>query len=117
MTTVRLIKTQIQANNSLKIQDAYLHVPIHPSDRKFLSFIINGIHYQWAVLPFGTSMTPWLNTHITKVIATFHHLRNVLFEAYFDVCLLNHQNMANLILHRVFTQWLLHQLVWIVNVR
>lgn len=41
-------------------------MPIHTSDRRFLRFYLNGMHYQWAVLPFGISTSPWLFTQITK---------------------------------------------------
>ena len=40
---------------SLDLTDAYLHVPIHPSSRKFLRFSYQDEVFQFRVLPFGLS--------------------------------------------------------------
>ena len=37
---------------SIDLSDAYLHLPIHPQSRKFLSFHHQGISYQFTSLPF-----------------------------------------------------------------
>lgn len=53
LTTLGLLRTSINAHISLfslNLQDAYLHLPIHPSDRRFLRFQFSGVHYQCAVL-------------------------------------------------------------------
>ena len=42
----------------LDLLDAYLTVPIHPSDRKYLKFCWNGRCYQFKSLPFGLATAP-----------------------------------------------------------
>ncbi|XP_071090762.1 uncharacterized protein [Haliotis cracherodii] len=118
MTTLRLLRTRITAGDSLislDIQDAYLHVPIHPNDRRFPRFFFNGTLYQWAVLPFGISTAPWLFTRITRPVAAYLHLRNINFDPYIDDCLLNNRDSTLLLRHRDFTLRLFNQLGWIVN--
>lgn len=43
---------------SLDLTEAYLHVPIRPSHRRFLCFCIDGMHLQFKALPFGLSTAP-----------------------------------------------------------
>ena len=38
---------------TLNLKDAYLHIPVCKSHRKYLSFIIGSTHYQFKVLAFG----------------------------------------------------------------
>ena len=40
------------------LQDAYFHVPIHPSSRKYLGFAFQNKVYQFQVLPFGLNTAP-----------------------------------------------------------
>ncbi|CAC5394844.1 unnamed protein product [Mytilus coruscus] len=59
---------------SLDLKDAYLHVPIHKSNLKYLRFCIQGNMYQFVALCFGPSQAPRAFTKIVTVIAS--HLRN-----------------------------------------
>jgi len=43
---------------SIDLRDAFLHVPIHPSSRRYLQFQWRGKLYQFKVLPFGLSLAP-----------------------------------------------------------
>ena len=54
----------------LDIQDAYLHVSIHPSMRKFLCFHANGRHFKFTVLPFGLNIAPLVFSSILRPIIT-----------------------------------------------
>ena len=47
---------------SLDLQDAYFHVPMRPTFRKFLQLSLAGRVYQFKTLPFGLSTAPWLFT-------------------------------------------------------
>ena len=61
LETPRTIRNAIQLEDwavSIDLKDAYLHVPIHPSSRKLLRFVVNGNIYQFRVLPFGLSTAP-----------------------------------------------------------
>ena len=50
----------------MDLKDAYLTVPIHPKDRRFLRTFWEGVLYQFRCLPFGLSPVPWLFTKIVK---------------------------------------------------
>lgn len=49
---------------SLDLTEAYLHVPNHPSDHRFLRYFIDGIHLQFKALPFGLSTAPTVFTKL-----------------------------------------------------
>ncbi|XP_067682773.1 uncharacterized protein [Haliotis asinina] len=118
MTSLEQIQAKLSPGAwlaSLDLQDAYLHVPIHPRHRKYLRFVFNGIHYQWRVLPFGISTAPWLFTCITLLVTRFLHLRGVDFDPYIDDCLLNHGSPLLLRKQLDFSTRPLHQLGWMVN--
>lgn len=58
---------------TLDLKDAYMHIPIHPSSKKWLGFVIGGKSYRFKTLPFGLSTAPRTFTRVVKVIA--EHLR------------------------------------------
>ena len=49
---------------SLDLTEAYLHIPIFPTHRRFLCFCVGTHHYQFKALPFGLSTAPRLFTKI-----------------------------------------------------
>ena len=118
MVTLDLLRAKISPNESmvsLDIQDAYLHVPIHPQHWRYLRFVFDGVHYEWTVLPFGISWAPWLFTRLTKPIVRFLHLRGINFEPYIDDCLLHHLATALLRRQLQFARSLMSQLGWLLN--
>ncbi len=61
METASTIRSAIRPGDwavSIDLQDAYLHVPIRRSSRKYLRFVSEGRCYQFTVLPFGLSTAP-----------------------------------------------------------
>ena len=78
METLNVILPQLSASDwavSIDLKDAYLHVPIHPSPRRFLGFQFMGKTFQYKVLPFGLKDSPWV---FTRVVATLvGHLRRL----------------------------------------
>ncbi|XP_046546636.1 uncharacterized protein LOC124256714 [Haliotis rubra] len=100
---------------SLDLQDAYLHIPIHPDHRKYLRFTFKGHHFQWKVLRFGISMAPWLLTRVTKSISSLLHSRGVTSESYIDNDIQAQQDPIVLEIHREFTIKPLKQLGWLLN--
>ena len=59
-TTSSVLSTVRKGDYAFKIdlQDAYFHVPIHPSSRKYLRFAFENKVYQFRVLPFGLNTAP-----------------------------------------------------------
>ncbi|MGL5405231.1 MAG: reverse transcriptase domain-containing protein, partial [Propionibacteriaceae bacterium] len=69
---------------SLDLQDAYFHVPIHPSSRKFLRFMMGGKIFQFRALCFGLSTAPQVFTGILRNVAQWLHLKGVRISMYLD---------------------------------
>jgi hypothetical protein len=56
---------------SLDLKDAYLHVPIFHTHRKYLRFCIQNQCYQFKVLCFGPTSAPRVFTKIVSVVAAY----------------------------------------------
>ena len=53
---------------TIVLQDAYLHVPIHLRSRRLLGFYLQGIYYQYQVLPFGLRDSPWVFSRLVAAV-------------------------------------------------
>ena len=69
---------------SLDLKDAYFHVLIHPRFRKWLRFTWEGKVFQFRVLPFGLSLSPWVFTRITRELASSLRSRGIRIRMYLD---------------------------------
>ncbi len=69
---------------SIDVKDAYLHVPIRPSDRKYLKFAFEGKVYQFKVLPFGVATAPYVFTRIVRAMAAKCRMAGIQFHHYID---------------------------------
>ncbi len=61
MLTVKQVVSQIRSEDwfvTIDLKDAYFHVSILPSHRKFLRFAFRSKAYQYRVLPFGLTLSP-----------------------------------------------------------
>ena len=58
----------------IDLQDAYFHVPIHPSSRKYLRFAFENRVYQFQVLPFGLNTAPQVFTRLGHTVTAYLHL-------------------------------------------
>ena len=47
-------------------KDAYFHIHIRKCDRKWLRFAWKGFIFQYKVLPFGLSLSPWAFTRLVR---------------------------------------------------
>jgi ribonuclease HI len=74
---------------SIDLTDAYFHIPIHPTSRKFLRICYGGRVFQFRALPFGISIAPWLFTKVLssiklgtdpRVLALFQYIDDWLGE-------------------------------------
>ena len=87
MKTVKSVRQSIMYNDwavSIDLTDAYLHVPIHPTSRKYLRFVYDHQVFQFTALPFGMSLSPWVFMKLMNVIATYLRLRAVSLFPYLD---------------------------------
>ena len=56
---------------TIDLKDAYFHVPIHHSFRRYLRFGWKGRIYEFLVLPFGICIAPFIFTKLTKPVAAY----------------------------------------------
>ena len=66
----------------IDLKDAYLHIPIRPSHRKYLHFAFQGDCYQFGVLPFGLNTAPMVWTKVFAPIMEILHLRGIYISPY-----------------------------------
>ena len=69
---------------SIDLKDAFFHIPIHPSSRKFLRIEFQGKTYQFRALPFGVKIAPWLFTTVFKEVKVMALARGVPIHQYMD---------------------------------
>ena len=80
-----------QGDHMVKIdlKDAYLHVPIHPTHRKYLQICIGGKRYQFKALPFGLNVAPQVFTRVLKAALLPLRERGIRMVAYLDdICVM-----------------------------
>ena len=89
--TLAAVLPELQQNwwgATLDLKDAYLHIPIKHSFRKWLGFAIGDKHYRFRSLPFGLSTAPRTFTRVVKVIAEYFRKQGVFVFIYLDDWLL-----------------------------
>ena len=74
----------------IDLQDAYFHVPIHPSSRKYLRFPFENRVYQFQVLPFGLNTAPQVFTRLGHTVTAYLHRLGVSVIPYLDDWLVHH---------------------------
>ena len=77
---------------SIDLTDAYFHILIHPSDRKWLRFRWGEKMYQFRALPFGLSLAPWIFTMVVRQLCSLVRQQGVRLRAYLDDWLILHQD-------------------------
>ncbi|MES9882152.1 MAG: reverse transcriptase domain-containing protein [Sedimenticola sp.] len=107
METASTIRSAIRPGDwavSIDLQDAYLHVPIRRSSRKYLRFVSEGRCYQFTVLPFGLSTAPRVFTILMEAVASAARRMGVSLLQYLDDWLLFNQS-RDLLLLNLSTLW------------
>lgn len=118
METVNKVRNSIYPNDwaiSLDLTDAYLHVPIHVTSRKYLRFCLKGRVFQFRALPFGLATSPFVFTRLMAVIATHLRIRAIILFPYLDDWLVRNQCCLQLNKDREFTLRLITSLGLIIN--
>ncbi len=76
MLTVKQVVSQNRSEDwfvMIDLKNAYFHVSIIPSHRKFLRFAFRGKAYQYWVLPFGLALSPQTFTNCLDAALTPGH--------------------------------------------
>ena len=101
---------------SLDLKDAYFHIPINPSARRYLRFAFEGQVFQFRALPFGLNISPWIFTRLMDtVMATARRTSSSQHSNYLDDLLLKNPTPSLLIQDRDALLSLLASLGWMVN--
>lgn len=73
---------------SIDLEDAYLLIPIHLDDRRFLRFRFQNQLFQFTALPFGLASAPYIFTKILRPVMHFLRKKGFLSVVYLDDFLL-----------------------------
>ena len=120
METPETIRTSLQQEEwvtSLDFSDAYFHIPIHYTSRKFLRFHFQNQSYQFRALPFGLSTAPMEFTGVVKEVKLMAQSQGIRIHQYLDDWLIRaptkescHQGTQSLLA-------LCQELGWMVNMQ
>ncbi|KAJ1116790.1 hypothetical protein NDU88_004996 [Pleurodeles waltl] len=100
---------------SVDLQDAYFHIPILKSHRKYLRFVVGSQHYQFAVLPFGLTSAPRVFTKVMSVVAAELRRKGIAVFPYLDDWLIKAKSPELVSHHLQSTTQLLFDLGFSVN--
>ena len=87
MDTTSLVRQSMLPGDwsvSVNLIDAFFHVPIHPRDRKWLRFVWNNQVFQFNVLPFGLSQSPWVFTRVVRELIKWAHVQGIRMLSHMD---------------------------------
>ena len=101
---------------SLDIQDAYLHIPMHPACTKFLAFHYRKVDYVFTCLPFGLSTAPRVFTRVSKTVVAFLRGNGIVVFAYLDDWLTVSDSEGASLRDTNVVVSLLEDLGWVINV-
>ena len=101
-TTSSVLSSVEKGDYAFKIdlQDAYFHVPIHPSSRKYLRSVFVNRVYQFQVLPFGLNTAPQIFTRLGHTVTAYLHRQGILVIPYLDDWLIHHPDRQVLLRHQ-----------------
>ncbi len=103
MLTLKQVASQIRSEDwfvAIDLEDAYFHVSILPTHRKFLRFAFRGKAYQYRVLPFGLALSPCTFTKCVDAVLAPLRLQGVRILNYIDDWLILAQSERRAAQHR-----------------
>ncbi|XP_073431733.1 protein ILRUN isoform X1 [Dendrobates tinctorius] len=106
---------------TIDLKDAYFHIPIHPSHRKYLRFAIQQgpeiRHFQYNVLPFGISSAPRVFSKIMTEAVPHIRSQGICIVPYMDDLLVIGASYKTLEHQVAQTLDILQSLEWIPNIK
>ncbi len=100
---LKQVVSQIRSNDwfvTIDLKDAYFHVSILPTHRKFLRFAFGGEAYQYRVLPFGLALSPRTFTKCVDAALAPLRLQSIRILNYIDDWLILVQSEHMVAQHR-----------------
>jgi len=113
-TVIRLISPN-DFLATIDLVDAYLLLPIHQEDRKFLRFRFREQLFQFRVFPFGLASAPYIFTKILRPVLHFLREKGFLSVVYLDDFLLIAPTYNLCVKNVTATRNLLSSLGFIIN--
>ena len=99
----------------IDLSDAYLHIPIHPNSRKYLTFCYKSQVFQFTSLPFGLATAPQVFTMIVKEVKLMALSRGLRLHQYLDDWLIRSQSQEEAQVNTQAVVDLTQSLGWIIN--
>ena len=118
MESTKSIRNLLKLNNfcvKLDLSDAFLHVPLHPSFRKYMRFFHRGKAYQFRTICFGANFSPYIFSYLINITMKFFHSYNIDIAAYLDDMLSQHPVSVTLKKQILYVVQVLSYLGWTVN--
>ena len=118
MESSRTVWSAIQLGDwmiSIDMQDAYFHIPIHQSSRKYLRCCFEGKIYQFRAMCFGLSMAPRVFTRVLAPLAKLTHLAGFRILLYVDDWLILAKTLEEMIRASQFVLNLAKELGLVIN--
>ena len=118
METLSMILPQLKAGDwavSIDLQDAYLHVPIHPESQYLLGFSFRDEYFQFKVLPFGLKPSPRVFTRLVATVVAHLRREGVRIFYYLDDWLIVAESRDLLLQHRDRSLELAQSLGFLIN--
>ena len=101
--------------SSIDLSEAYLHIPIHPNSRRYLSFCHRSQVFQFTSLPFGLATAPQVFTMIVKEVKLMALTRRIRLHQYLDDWLIRAQSQEEAQVNTQTVVDLTQSLGWIIN--
>jgi hypothetical protein len=118
MATLRMVAHSLREKDfvvSLDLTDAYFHVNIDPSFRKFMRFKFRGKLFQFKAMPFGLCSAPRIFTKLTQAITRYCRQMGIRIIFYLDDTLIMARSRRDILYQRDFVMALLRNLGFLIN--
>lgn len=99
----------------IDLSQAYFHIPIIKSHRRFLAFNFDSTIYEMTCLPFGLATAPYIFAKITNWVANFFREKGIRVIVYLDDFLLIHPSPIILSQQNQLVQKHLLEMGWCIN--
>jgi hypothetical protein len=118
MTTLYSVKLTLPVGAwcvNLDLQDAYLHVPVHPDHRPYLAFWVGSKLFQFQVLPFGLADSPRAFVKVCRPILRLLRSSQIACLMYLDDWLVWGMTKEDCLQASSQTLNILESLGWLIN--
>lgn len=101
----------------LDLSQAYFHIPISNTHRRFLAFAYDNNIYEMTCLPFGLATAPYTFANISNWLANYFRKEGIRIIVYLDDFLIMHTNQHVLLQQTQHVLRCLVDLGWCVNLK